>query len=187
MKDLGRLGPYGSRALAINNLGQVVGYSQAGPFKDHAFLYSNGTMKDLGTIGGVAAGISQAADINEKGQIVGHSTVGQQLLLMHACMWVNGKATDLGTLDRYPYSYAKSVNNVGHVVGFVAPTQQTDVKQVQRAFLYRDRRMLDLNEAIPLNSGWVLFEASAINDNGAIVGLGRRNNEFRAFMLTPLR
>jgi probable HAF family extracellular repeat protein len=187
LKDLGTLGTFGSRALAINNLGHVVGYSQAGPFMDHAFLYSNGTMKDLGTIGGVAIGISQAADINDKGQIVGHSTVGQDLLTMHACLWENGKAKDLGTLSLYPYSYGKSINDAGHVVGFVAPTQQTDVKEVQRAFLYRDGRMLDLNEAIPVKSGWVLFEASSINDNGVIVGLGKRNNELRAFMLTPIR
>jgi uncharacterized membrane protein len=71
MTDLGSLG-YNTYGLAINAIGQITGYSyttaevqipcpkspdyppQKKCFENpyHAFLWSNGTMKDLGTLGG---------------------------------------------------------------------------------------------------------------------------------------
>jgi probable HAF family extracellular repeat protein len=191
MKDLGTLGGSNSRATAINNLGHVVGFSETKmPFHNRAFLYTNGTMKDLGVIGAHPQGVSKALDINDKEQIVGYSTVRDDLLTHHATLWQNGTVKDLGTLIGFLFSYATSINNSGHVVGFVThwedlPGTYSDL--ARRAFLYRDGRLLDLNHAIPVNSPWILMHANAISDSGVIVGYGRLNNEFRAFMLTPLR
>lgn len=187
MQNLGTLGGSMSRALALNNVGQVVGYSEKSISVYHAFLYSNGTMKDLGTIGGNPNGGSKAHDINDKGQIAGESTVGDDLFTVHAALWQGGKVTDLGGLVGLPYSYGKSINEAGHVVGFVAAVDETIAGDSRRAFLYRDGRMLNLNDAIPLNTPWVLLQANSINDNGVIVGVGTLNGEPRAFMLTPLR
>ena len=70
MTDLGSLGGGISMANAINNKGQIIGWSSNMYNERHAFLYENGTMKDLGTLEGVH---SDATDINESGTIVGHS------------------------------------------------------------------------------------------------------------------
>ena len=60
-----------STGLGINNSGQVVGFSEAGPpLADHAFLYSNGTMTDLDPIIG-GYGTSSATGINDNGLITG--------------------------------------------------------------------------------------------------------------------
>src|SRR5512137_857723 len=71
MTDLGTLGGTYSRAYAINKTGQVAGASLTSSEEMHPFLYSNGSMKDLGTFGG--SGWSEAYDINDAGQVVGYS------------------------------------------------------------------------------------------------------------------
>jgi probable HAF family extracellular repeat protein len=58
---------------AINDNGEVVGWTNAGLHIDHAFVYSEGEMRDLGTLTG--SGSSIAYDINNAGQIVGWSEV----------------------------------------------------------------------------------------------------------------
>ena len=86
MKDLGVLAGNISAALAINDAGQIVGFSSTtDDFADyvniagagyprfyHAFLYSAGTMTDIGTLGGQ---VSFATGINSSGDVVGWSTL----------------------------------------------------------------------------------------------------------------
>jgi len=47
--------------------------------------------------------------------------------------------------------------------------------------------MRDLSELIPAGRGWTLEEATAINDQGQIVGAGLHHGRKRAFLLTPIR
>lgn len=43
--------------------------------------------------------------------------------------------------------------------------------------------MTDLNSLLPAGSGWVLGQATAINDLGQIVGFGSINGQTHAFLL----
>jgi probable HAF family extracellular repeat protein len=105
MTDLGTLGGAESFASvasysrgwlsqgAINNRGQIVGFSNTASGTWHAFLWQQGKMTDLGALGGAT---SFAAAINERGQIVGGSEISKAR--GHAFLWQQGRMTDLGTL-----------------------------------------------------------------------------------------
>ncbi|MEQ9484091.1 hypothetical protein [Coleofasciculus sp. F4-SAH-05] len=59
--------------ISINNVGQIVGRSGLLFDEDRrAFLWDNGVMTDIGSLEGLK---SEAFDINDSGQIVGHSEI----------------------------------------------------------------------------------------------------------------
>ncbi|HLZ44350.1 MAG TPA: PKD domain-containing protein [Gemmatimonadales bacterium] len=65
--DLGTLGGSGAIPRALNDAGQVVGCSQTGDGTWHAFVWSEGNMRDLGS----GAVTSCAWAINKSGRIAG--------------------------------------------------------------------------------------------------------------------
>ncbi len=86
--DLGALGgSYSTYGNGINNAGQVTGYSTTSSGAIHAFLYSNGQMTDLGTLGG---NDSEGYGLNNAGQVTGYSntSTGQS----HAFLYSNGQS-----------------------------------------------------------------------------------------------
>ncbi|MDQ1274646.1 MAG: hypothetical protein QG610_218, partial [Euryarchaeota archaeon] len=77
----------------------------------HAFLWQNGMMTDLGTLGG---DYGYAYGINNKGQKLGESET--ETGETHAFLWQNGVMTDLGTLGG-SYSRAFKINENGQIIG----------------------------------------------------------------------
>ncbi len=152
----------GSTGRAMNNRGQVVGWSETAPFdpggawNQHGFLWEDGVMTDLGSLGVW----SEAWGINERGQIVGYtdSPIGAQ-----ACLWENGSVYPLGFLGPPGWSIAVAVNNAGTVVGW----STTDAGP-QHAYRWSDGSMEDLGA---LGGGYPQSLAKAINDRGMIVGV----------------
>jgi probable HAF family extracellular repeat protein len=112
--DLGTLGGTNSLANGINDAGQIVGWAHTGGDVPHAFLYQNGEMKDLGTLGDGSKSFAYA--INGVGLIVGGSDTTDDLLY-HAVRWQqNGDMVDLGTLGG-SNSEAFGINDAGQIVG----------------------------------------------------------------------
>jgi probable HAF family extracellular repeat protein len=79
------------------------------------FVWQDGVMTDLGTLGGTFSG---AAGINDRGQIAGSSTLSNVPgSAQHAFLWQDGVMVDLGTLGGGDLSSGFQINNQGHVVG----------------------------------------------------------------------
>ena len=68
---LGTLGGPSSWANAINNNQQIAGASYIDDDILHAFLYEQGAMRDIGSLGGA---ITEARGLNDAGWVVGYST-----------------------------------------------------------------------------------------------------------------
>ena len=129
--DLGSLGGIVGEARAVNDLGQVVGTSYTAN-EIHPFLWQNGTMTDLGTLGGTwavagwAPGVART--VNAVGQVVGASTTAGNAET-HAFLWQNGTMTDLGTLGGIS-SQAIAVNALGQVAGWASTPNEAERRPV---------------------------------------------------------
>jgi len=78
--------------------------------------------------------------------------------------------TPLGRLPGHRLSRALDINNHGAAVGFSVDADFAD----QRAVLWLDGGITDLNTVLPPDSDWHLEVATAVNDAGTVVGYGRR-------------
>ena len=177
MQDLGTLGGSQSNAFGINDHGDVAGLAYAADGVAHAFLYSSGRMQDLGQLWGRAASMARA--VNDSGQVVGYGYFWG-LLPRHAFLYSDGSMTDLQTLGGIS-SAAWAINAQGQVVGDSNTSAGAD-----HAFLYSNGQMQDLNSMVAPSSGWVLQQATAINNAGQIAGTGIINGQLHAFLLTPV-
>lgn len=170
-----------TNALGINHRGQVVGYSTTRIGKEHAVLWQNSRIKDLGTL--PSGSNSQALGINKAGKVVGWSDTSSGS--KHAVLWQNHQINDLGTLDGNA-TKATAINNRGTVVGYSLVTDNYTNQVPLHAFVWRNNIMSDLNSLLPANSGWELTSAYGINERGQIVGSGKKDGQTRAFLLTPV-
>jgi probable HAF family extracellular repeat protein len=170
MTDLGGLATdsqgnsRGSEATAINDSGQIVGYAQVttagGDGTEHAFIYSNGVMTDLGAGDG-----STALGINNAGQVIGVWASGYYVES-------NGVFTNLSALPA-------GINDKGDIVGYA---QTADGQS--NPYLYTEGQTTALSSLLPANSGWTLTNAMAINNSDQIVGTGMYQGKQQAYLLT---
>jgi probable HAF family extracellular repeat protein len=174
--DLGTFGGNESLANAVNNRGQVVGLATnaiSDPLnfygygtQMHAFLWQDGVMRDLGTLGGPD---SIAFWVNEAGQIAGISYINSipnpltTLPTMHPFLWENGTMHDLGTIGGTQVFQLNGLNGLGQVVGSMTLADE-DPKHVH-PFLWDGETLLNLGTL-----GGDFGEANWLNDAGEVVG-----------------
>jgi probable HAF family extracellular repeat protein len=181
MISLGVLpGGTGSAAYGINNWGDVTGSVFMPELINQAFLYHDGKMIGLGKLPGATG--SDATAINDAVEITGRS-YSSNFQFEHAFLWSKGKMIDLGVLPNGTTSEANSINVWGQVVG--EATVSSSPYPTSVAFLYSDGKMRNLNDMIPANSGWMLTDATGINNRGQIVGTGFLNGDIEGFLLSP--
>jgi probable HAF family extracellular repeat protein len=171
-----------SWGLGINDRGQMAGVSgNCTTFNIHALLWQDGRVVDLGNLGGKINNV--AYDINNLGQVVGYSDLPGDTT-MHSYLWQKSTGMkDLGTLPGDVGSDADGINNLGQVVG-----GSWDAEGNERAILWQNGVMTDLNTLIPADSPLHLIEATGtINDYGQIAGIALQisTGETHAFLATP--
>lgn len=174
--DLGTLGGLQSRANGLNDSFEVAGTADMPDGSMRGMLWSptRGTF----TFFFNRSRVCEAYDVNNAGLVVGSGLVGRQTRAFTA----DTVALKFRALPgRGVVTVAKDVNNSGRIVGWSGG----NVAPLQKAVMWVNGRMIDLNTRIPRRSGWVLWRANAINEEGQIVGEGRFNGRNRAFLLTP--
>ena len=144
--------PINGVARDMNNRGTIVG-SASSSFFSTAFVFENGVLFDLGTLGGHH---SEAMAINNGGVVVGHADLAN--FTHHAFVYANGTMRDIGTLGGAG-SIALDVNDRGTVVG-----SAQDASGRAFPFIWDEKEGM---RALVNEFG----SATAINNRGDIVGL----------------
>ena len=178
-----------SQTYWLNNLGQVVGFSENGtpdptcatatPYQQLQFEAvtwgPNSEIQQLRPLEGDTVGF--AWGINDNGQAVGGSGLCSNTSLPpvnprspHAVLWdTDGSPIDLGHLEGVPagvYNLATSINSRGEVVGFAQASDGT-----QHGFLWtKDTGMQDIGGFPGAVNGTGAPCCNTINNNGEIVG-----------------
>jgi len=179
--DLGTLGGSFSLPFAINNRGQVDGFSTLrGDAVVHSFVLENGVMIDLGTLGGPNS--QSFAGLNEKTQVAGSAEIptpdphgedfcglGTHLICL-GFLWQNGVMTPLDTLGGNN-GQAAEVNDLGQLAGYAEKSTSDPDCPAPQVLQFRPVTWTKgVIQALPLYKDDTEGAAFWINNAGEVVG-----------------
>ena len=163
-QDLGLVNGESTSSADINDRADVVGTmvvnSTALPF-----LWHNNELINLGTLRGF---FTVPNALNNSMQVVGRSSLVPGGLNPHAFLWFRGTMADLGTLPGHDISHALSIAPDGTIVGVSRQLKQHD----DRAVLWSNSELRDLNGYLPVGVGFQLTSANAINNHNVVAASG---------------
>lgn len=146
-------------ATAINDGGQAVGYSYLDSLNRHAFLFSDGEMTDIGSLGGYSGALA----INNSGAIAGFSS-DTSVGYPHAFVYRDGLMMEIDPFGGpNNESIARGINNHDQVVGEALTPAGTF-----NGFIYSTSNGLVTN--VGTLAGGLNTYALSINDRGDVVG-----------------
>src|SRR5438045_3057218 len=193
VSDLPGLGGTSNGGNSINDLTWVSGYARLPDRNRHAALWRNSLLTDLFTLGGpnssvtwnvkntagIIVGISQTADPQLLGEswssAAFYSPLNNVGYINLGFVWQNGQMRGLPNFPGGNNGFATGANNLGQVVGWAENGVHdpncccTQVLQFLPAVW--DLGSGDQIHDLPLISGDSSGAATAINDNGQIVGI----------------
>ena len=188
MDALGTLGGNNSFATGANNRGLVIGSAENSTQDPDCIppqvldykpvIWRGGAIQELPVVTGDVIGA--AIGVNDNNQVVGGTGMcgsGPALgpIAVHAVLWQNNFATDLGNLGGAVNSIAYAINESGQIVG----ASDLPGDNTGHAFLWQKGIMTDLGTL----AGDFSSAALSINNNGLVVGLScDQNGNCRAFL-----
>jgi len=185
-QDLGFLGGSNTTVWGMNDSGVVTGQSDISNDPDpvfgiphfHSFVWSGGTLTDMGQIFGSDFGYASAVDA--AGRITGSADLPGDTAA-HAYLWDQGKVTDLSPYGDNMVAWGNDMNSRGDIVGawggydsdpeYGPPVD--DMLCPCYATLWQNGKPLFLESLV--EPGWELLLGLWINDHGQIIALGRFN------------
>jgi probable HAF family extracellular repeat protein len=187
IRNLGTLGGNQSVASSINSAGQVTGFAlnavpdpysmqdavifnSSNGTQTRAFIWEDGRMQDIGTLGGPDA---YGFYVNESGQVAGISYMtgdpnsATGFPEVHPFLWDHGQMNDLGSFGGSGIPlvtvFVNGLNNRGEVIGGTAFPGDPN----PHAFLWSGGKLIDMTMQ---GNGGSFFAANKINDHGIVAG-----------------
>ena len=166
--DMGLIkGATDAAAYGISNAGRICGETTIDNLgAAHAFVWSGGKYKFI-----VPKSVaSSARAINNAAHVTGVFATDNGY---HAFYYNGISATDIGTLGGHS-SLGLAINSANHVVGQAANAQEND-----RAFVWMDGTMYDLNACLSKPISVPLVSATGINSKGWIIAVDAFGKSYR--------